>query len=408
MLPIIDLDRATVERDYARIRPLPNASRDLRFTAWSLYHAAKKAELACSFTTAQIDHLAQCFASEHHELFRWNGQEFRLTRNATDSYESAAQASRARLVGEGMLLLAMQQQRYAFWDRFDLLVKRALRNQTLKHPDSVRHAQAVREQLDIGRTGKRSDFVVENAKCQSALAEAKAGFVSPLATPPIKPDLRKALQQLAETKPLISPQPTKTYAVGTYLREEDDTHDEGSLIAFVDPEGQDHAELTVDLPQDWVRRGNYAAWLLGMGFTEAANALRNGVVREGLRVALPLKQIARHDYAYVITGVGLNSRNLQHFLQDPLNHLPHHWADWFLFALDRREVELNIIGLRVDVLDRVSAALTTAEPNPLLGVEPEFAIETSQFNGSVMPDGSMCGVITTGNIDEVQFREFTL
>ncbi|RNC81381.1 MAG: hypothetical protein ED559_06200 [Phycisphaera sp.] len=408
MLPLIELDRARVERKNARIRPLPDARNHLPFTAWSLYHAGKKAELACSFATDQIDHIAQCFANEHHRLFRWNGEVLRLTAGVTDVYESAAQASRARLVGEGMLLLAMQHEGYAFWDRFDLLVKRALRKQPLNHPESVRRARAVSKRLETGRVGKRSDFVVENAKGQSALAEAKGGFLSPFVTRDIKSDLRKALQQITATKSLIFPQPAKTYAVGTYLREVDDLHDEGSLIAFVDPEGQDDADLTVELPPDWVRRGNYAAWLLGMGFAEAANSLRNGVAHEGLRVSLPVKRIGSHEYAYVITGAGLNPRNLRRFLRDFRHHWPHHLAEWFFFDPGRHEVELSIIGLRVDVLDSISVALTSADANPLLGVEPAFEIDIAPFGGSVMPDGSMCGAISTENTREIEFREFTL
>lgn len=211
------------------------------------------------------------------------------------------------------------------------------------------------------------------------------------------------LQQLAATKPLISPQPAKTYAVGTYLREVDDLQDEGSLIAFVDPEGQDDAHLAVEFPPDWVRRGNYAAWLLGMGFTEAANA-RNRVVREVLGVSLPVKRIGSHDYAYVITGVGLNPRHLRRFLRD----FRHHWAEWFFFGPGPREVELSIIGLRVDVLDSISGALTTAEVDPLLGAEPVFETDTTRFGGSVMPDGSMCGAIAAESIREIEFREFRL
>ncbi|MCK6484526.1 MAG: hypothetical protein L6R00_10385 [Phycisphaerae bacterium] len=406
-LPIIELDQAQVERERARIRPLPDARDHLRITAWNLYHAAKKAELACSFTTDQIDHLARCFANEHHGLFRWNGEELRLTPGVTDMYESAAQASRARLIGEGILLLAMQHEGYAFWDRFDLLVKRALRRQPLHHPESVRRARAIRKRLDAGRDGKRSDFVVENAKRQSALAEAKGGFCSPFASGAIKSDLREALQQLAATKSLISPQPAKTYAVGTYLREAGDGHDEGSLIAFVDPEGEDDADLTVEFPPDWVRRGNYAAWLLGMGLVEAADALRNGIGRDGISVSLPVKRVGRHDYAYVVTGVSLNPRHLRHFLRDFRHHWPH-WQEWFFFGPGRHEVELNVVGLRVDVLDSISRALTTVEAVPLLGVEPGFETDTAQFGGSVMPDGSMCGTVTADSVRETEFREFTL
>lgn len=406
-LPIIELDRTQVERERARIRPLPPADGELSITAWALYHAAKKAELACSFTTDHIDHLSHSFANEHHGLFRWNGAELRLSQGATDTYESAAQASRARIIGEGMLLLAMQKQGYVFWDRFDLLVKRALRRQPLNHPQSVRRARAIRKRLVAHGNGKRSDFVVENSSRQTALAEAKGGFVSPYATSAIKSDLRDALKQLAATKRLISPQPAKTYAVGTYLREVNDQHEEGSLIALVDPEDHEDTDFTVDFPPDWIRRGNYAAWLLGMGFPEAAHALRTGAIREGLTLSLPVKRVGRHDYAFVVTGTGLNTRHLQRFLRDFRHHWPH-WTEWLFFGPGRHEVEMSVVGLRVDVLESVSHALAALTDVPLLSVEPALEIDTAQFNGSVMPDGSMCGTVTADSLRETDFREFAL
>ncbi|MBW7904853.1 MAG: hypothetical protein LC135_09605 [Phycisphaerae bacterium] len=405
-LPIVELDRDIVRRPYRRVRPLPQPQKQLSISAWRLYQAAKKAELTRSFDAPEIDHRAACFAAEHHTMFRWNGGELRLAPGATDEYESAAHGSRSRLIGEGMLLLTMQEYGYAFWDRFDVLVKRALRNQIVQHPDSVRRAQAIRNKLQKRKLDKRSDFVIENGKAETAIAEAKGSLVSPGTDSRIKPDLRDALKQLAATKPLISPQPTKTYAVGTYLREVDDPHDDTSLIAFVDPDDREDADLAVALPPDWVRRGNYAAWLLGMGFAEAANALRNGIAREGVGVSLPVKRVGGRDFVYVVTGAQLRPDRAHRFTRDML----HEWWHWpeFWFGPWRDFVQLTVLGLRVDALAAISRAIVVPQEQSLLTVEPTTVVDTGAFDGSVMPDGSMCGAITVESIREIELREFTL
>lgn len=406
-LPVVEFDRKQIERPRARVRPFPQPKSHLNFSAWSLYQAAKKAELACSFTSDQIDHLAGSFANEHHGLFQWNNHELRLTDGVTDMYETAAQGSRSRLIGEGMLLLTMQAEGYAFWDRLDLLVKRALRRETNGHPESVKRARLILRRFEQNKKGRRSDFVLENRDRQSALAEAKGSFVSPYAASTIKQDLSDGLKQLAATKPLIAPQPQKSYVVGTYLREANDQNGEGSLIALVDPEGREDTDLAVELPDDWIRRGNYAAWLLGMGLTDAANALRNGTGRDGVTISLPIKRVGGRDYACAVTGAAISPRHFRGFMREMQHHWPH-WPEWFVFGPWRDALELSVIGLRVDVLDTISRAIAFPVEADLLGIEPQFETATEQFEGSVMPDGSMCGSVTADSFRETEFREFTL
>src|SRR5581483_2730657 len=88
-----------------------------------------------------------------------------------------------------------------------------------------------------GTTPSRApDFIVENGKCERALAEAKGAFLTPNATCNIKGVLKDALDQLDGWDRIIDPQPSKNFAVGTFLREADDQFEEPSLVAFVDPE----------------------------------------------------------------------------------------------------------------------------------------------------------------------------
>lgn len=405
-LPVVELDRDIIRTPYRRVRPLPPPQKTLRVTAWNLYQAAKKAELTRSFDASHIDHLAACFAAEHHAMFRWSGGELRLAPGATDEYETAAHGSRSRLIGEGMLLLTMQEYGYAFWDRFDVLVKRALRNQVVQHPESVKRAKAIRRKLQQKKTNQRSDFVIENGDHETALAEAKGSMVTPGIDSRIKPDLRDALKQLAATKSLVSPQPTKTYAVGTYLREVDDPHEDTSLIAFVDPDEREDTDLAVEFPPDWVRRGNYAAWLLGMGFPEPAIALRNGISRDGIGVSLPLKRVGGREFAYVVTGMQLRPDRAHRFTREML----HDWRHWpeFWFGPWRDYVQVTVLGLRVDVLAEISRALVVPREQSLLTVEPTTIVDTGAFEGSVMSDGSMCGVIAPNTLREMEFSEFML
>ena len=47
---------------------------------------------------------------------------------------------------------------------------------------------------------------------------------------------------------------------------------EESLIAFVDPEANEPAD-PVEMPEDAIRRSNYASWLTLMGFDDVAGQL---------------------------------------------------------------------------------------------------------------------------------------
>lgn len=407
-LPIFEFDPNPILARPGRIRPFPEHAGPLKVTAWSFYHAVKKAELTCSFSSQDVDTLANCYAVEHHAMFQWNNNNLRLTAGTIDHYEIAARSSRSRLIGEGMLLLTMQWRRYAFWDRFDVLVKRALRKQLIQHPESVRRARAIKARLLNRKNDQRSDFVLENRAKETAIAEAKGSLVSPGESSRIKSDLKYALLQLAATKPLILPQPLKTYAVGTYLREADDPHSDGSLIALVDPEDREDAGFTVKFPPDWIRRGNYAAWLVGMGFSEAAAALRTGTARERLELLLPIKRVGNQDYAYVITHMGLRPKYVKQFIHD-FSGPGRHWPEcWYLLGHAKDAIELSIIGLRVDVMNAISEALTNREEKALLDIEPLFEAEIKGFNGSIMPDGSMCGAITPDSMRGAEFREFML
>lgn len=405
-LPVLELDKKIVRKKHGRIRPLPGKKHTLNVTAWNLYHAAKKAELTCSFNVETIDHLARSFAAEHHTMFVWNSGDLRLASGITDSYETAARSSRSRLIGEGMLLLTMQLEGYAFWDRFDVLVKRVLRNQVVSHPEMVKHARALRSKLKTSGVDKRSDFVIENSKAETALAEAKGSLLTPDSNSSIKTDLDYALKQLKRTKGLISPQPSKTFAVGTYLREVGDPHEDRSLIAFVDPEDDEESTLNVEIG-DSVRRGNYAAWLLAMGFNEAALSLRSAIQHKGLRVTLPIKKIGGSAYAFVVSEAAVNFGRSTNFIRN-YEYSWRYWPDWFCYGPGRNAVELMIAGIRVDALEAVTQSLENPLERSLQVIKPLFDLEITQFNGSVFPDGTMCGSISLESMKDVEFKEFVL
>ena len=419
-LPIMQLAPSNILNGNNQVLPHQSSTRNLSISAWNLYQAAKKAELASSFNAAQIGHLAYCFAAEHHQMFRWNVGNLRLVDGVTDWYEMAARSRRSGPIGEGMLLLAMHTHGYVFWDRFDVLVKRAIRKQIIKHPNNVKCVSAVRRLLAKQKCRKRSDFAVETRNGSVALAEAKGSFVTPGNNPQIARDMRYALQQLTATAKLVLPQPKKLYAVGTYLREASDPHPDQSLVAMVDPEPEEDGQSTVELPQDWIRRGNYGAWLVGMGFPESGNALRHGIGVELPGRQMLVVEVGRRSFAITIEGV-VRKRNRKiddvhpRFWLDPFFFLEGpHFSDFTVqFLRDMGVAAIRVIGTELGTLRLIESSVQNSDSTSLLekdaragDIEPQTI--SDGFTGSIFPDGTLFGQIDLDMLIGARMEEFRL
>ena len=258
ILPVFEINKRVVETPYAHIRPLNHPSKSIDFSFWRLVHALKKADSARTPNLPELWLGTAGFVMENAHLFDWSTGQLRLKAGMSDYYVDFVRGSIAGRVAQGMALLLLEDDGYSFVSSFR---------------DELRRNAKKGRSNPIGPHQKKlPDFVFEKGTRHRALAEAKGRFVPPEGSPPIKGDLNGALKQLKGGSGLLSPQPSKCFAIGTYLREVSDCSVEESLIAFVDPEANEPAD-PVEMPEDAIRRSNYASWLTLMGFDDVAGQL---------------------------------------------------------------------------------------------------------------------------------------
>ena len=372
-LPVHELAKAKVEKPHGHVRPLPKASGNMHFSAWRLAHAVKKAD-CLRWQTAPIRWVgATGFLFENGHLFDWTANEWCLNKGMSSFYADFSGSGMAGRIAQGMALLFLEDNGYAYVGRFET--------------EWTQRATTQNRQWPAGKT-KAPDFIAENGQKEWVLAESKGGFSSPGKKPPIKGALKDGLTQLDGWDKYISPQPIKSFAIGTFLRETGDTSGETSLIAFVDPEPE-IPENPVEFPRDAVRRANYASWLSLMGLDDAAARLRGG---EGdpQRYELPLFTVGERQYAVNIASMiprhpDLSSREF--------------WRNWPFWPSPslRDGIDIELVGLDLKVLRALSSATLSVGAPELLALEPSERRDTSTdlaggtFYGSVFSDGSLLG-----------------
>ncbi|WP_286880228.1 hypothetical protein [Sphingomonas sp.] len=375
-LPVHELAKAKVEKPHGRTRPLPKASGNVQFSAWRLAHAVKKAD-CLRWPTAPIRWVgATGFLLENGHLFDWTASEWCLGEGMSSFYADFAGTGIAGRIAQGMALLFLEDNGYAYVGRFETEWKRRAATQNRQWP--------------ADKT-KAPDFIAENGQKEWVLAESKGGFSAPGKKPPIKGALKDGLTQLDGWDKYITPQPIKSFAIGTFLRETGDTSGETSLIAFVDPEPE-VPENPVEFPRDAVRRANYASWLSLMGLDEAAaRLLRDDGERQ--RYELPLLTVGGHQYVVGIVSVSprhpdLSSREFWRDLRD--------WPFW-PFPWSRDGFDIEIVGLDLKVLHALSSVTQLAGASELMALEPSEGrdgpaeLDGGTFYGSVFSDGSLLG-----------------
>jgi hypothetical protein len=372
-LPVHELAKAKVEKPHGRIRPLPKASGNVQFSAWRLAHAVKKAD-CLRWQTAPIRWVgAAGFLLENGHLFDWTASEWCLNDGMASFYADFSGSAMAGRIAQGMALLLLEDKGYAYVGRFETEWRQRAATQNRQWP--------------ADKT-KAPDFIAENGQKQWVLAESKGGFSSPGKKPPIKGALKDGLTQLDGWDKYITPQPIKSFAIGTFLRETGDAAGETSLIAFVDPEPE-ALENPVEFPRDAVRRANYAAWLSLMGLDDAAARLRVGE-GEPQRYEFPLLTLGDRQYAVSIASVmprhpDISSREL--------------WRDWpfWPFPWLRDGIDIELVGLDLKVLRALSSVSPSVDASELMALEPSERRDTpadldgGTFYGSVFSDGSLLG-----------------
>jgi hypothetical protein len=292
----------------------------------------------------------------------------------------------------------------------------------MTHPERVKKAKAIASKLGVARPDLEPDFAFEKAAGEVSLMESKGSFVHPVNdNPSTKDDLRHALNQLGAWSGMISPTPGKSFAIGTYFRDASDSTGDPSLIAFVDPPGEaDGAAPPAEFPNDWVRRGNYGAWLMGMGFAESGNALRNGSELGLPGRQIPVVNLGGRNFAVTIEGLVVK-RNRR--IRGP--H-PMYWLDpLFLieelqfhafparFWRDMGVSAIRVIGTELGTLRLIERSVLSSASNSLLERNAQISDSEPQaisdgFTGSIFPDGTILGQIDPEMLMEARMEEFRL
>ena len=397
-LPVYEFEKAKVQKRHSRLRPLATANEDISFGAWRLAHALKKAECAREPNAVLLAVGAAGFLIEHMHLLDWRGEELRLAAGMSDYYADFSRTSLAGRLAQGMALLFLEGQGYAYAGRLSAEIKRY---------NGSKVAQAVlksKAKKKASMPSRAPDFLVENGKGERALAEAKGAFVGPNETCNIKGSLKDALDQLEGWDRVLVPQPRKSFAIGTFLREADDLFEEPSLLAFVDPRPGE-PEDPIEIPPDAVRRSNYASWLALMGFADAAERLRTGAGEPRRRTARVLRL---GGHSYVVTMASIRPWAPRGRVDDEVWEFIDEWPYWFLepFA----GVCLEVIGLDLDVVRRLGPAASQPGVSSLMSLEPHVErdipseIDGVRFYGSVLTDGSLLGELRMPRHHRVRFE----
>jgi hypothetical protein len=232
---------------------LANQSGSLPLTGMRLAHAVVKADflIARNYVLPSVGFLLQM----DQIIDFGSSANLRLLRGASSILNDVSQTSLTGRVGQGLSLLFAESRGYDF----------------VGHLGS--DASVLAHLAALGRR-RAADFMFEDSTGDRMILESKATFsLQTNECSSVKTVLRQALkEQVDPWMGVVTPSPSKGFAVYSCLRETDNVTP--SALVFVDPPGQ-KGSIQVELPSDWVRRQNYAAWLRVMGLRDAAVRLRS-------------------------------------------------------------------------------------------------------------------------------------
>jgi hypothetical protein len=426
-LPVHELDRIHVQVPRSRIRPFakvngftrdphtPTGRAALSFNFWQLFHATKKAELLEYRAPAAVFLSALGSLIEHFDLFATCG-ELRLQSGKSELYGDFSSTGLAGRLAQGLAFLFMESRGYAYGERLDSLLNRILRARGHRVDWGLR-----REVLNSplrAQPSRSPDFIFQrnNPAQEVAIAESKGSFVNPGAQPPIKTVLSEGLDQLNGWNRFLVPMPQKSFVVGSFLREEGDVHHEPSMLAFVDPQGDQQMRGERSYPDDAIRRANYAAWLRQMSFPQSATALA---------LARPSQETSEYILPVIQLPSGEGTRRFAFRIWASLTDfapsvpatldldLVKGWNHWVPFPFLGDPAVFLISALETTVLDRVSQAVR--EPSRVALSDLPSITDVSvpadgPLAGSVFADGTFIGAVSAGWLAEqkLERENFTL
>lgn len=358
-LPVFEMDKATVlaprlSRN-TRWKSVTKPKGDLRFRGVQLAHAVVKSDFL-EYRNPLLPGIG--FVLQSHHIVDWSRSDLCLQIGGSTLLSDFARTSMTGRVGQGLALLFAYSQGYVF----------------TAHLREYLQSQRIPVNTVNGRPLAVADFVCDGKG--RAVVEAKSSFSVQRNEPSnVKRVLKKALNdQVSPWMKRLNPVATKSFVVGSYLREHSNPRCDASALVFVDPEG-DGGGGDIEMSPATVRRENYAAWLCAMGLLQEAERMRSResqhlgkvsfvVFRVGERtVAFP----ERSDWSF-LTGI-----------------VPHRELSGRWFAA----------GIHLDALKALQAA-ARGDDARLLDYRPlEYGVdEVTQGDGdaySVFPDGTFLG-----------------
>lgn len=387
---------------------LGTTSTSLAVGQLSLLHAAAKVELSRAFTITEAFRRTLCYGVLLEDIFDWGQRPLSLQSGATASRKDSARTAMAGHLGEATTLLLMDSMDFPFWDHLPTLWTR--RRGIIDQSEQVDWPAPITRPALLSQ---EPDFIVEKwTRGSFALVESKGHMVTPGALPNYKQPLNDALAQLDGWPNVLNPTPAASYAVSTYYQESLNGAIDPSLIAFTDPppEGDRDNDLSIDLPDDAVRRGNYGSWLIGMGFENAGLRLRSYTSTDASDYELAIFSLNGEDYAVHFNRFFCPCLP-RHPFEYPWFDTQHYW-DLARFWADSIWGGFPIVGIKVATLRLIERALKQgSDRESLLGIASEGQLasiaptvdgDNSQFAGSVLKDGTMFGFI---GVDSPFWRE---
>ena len=370
-LPIYEFDQATVTKIKAPIHPHQMLQETLFFNSWHLAHAILKADCA-HYPRAQIQNKEILgFCLQYDRFFDWNVSGLRLNKGKSGYHADFSSSSLAGRIAQGMALLFLEEIGYSYVGHFKSEWRQRAKMQNKSWPKDKRTSP---------------DFIVENKKGEWALAESKGSFSR---QPKIKKVLKNGLHQLDGWDKYITPQPIKSFVIGTFIREHEHySAGKTSSICFVDPEPES-PQNPVKFPEDAIRRANYASWLSLMGFDAAAARLRSGDIGEIQLHQIPILRLDGNEYA--VSMMSNNPIPPEPFSPIFLHGVRSSLSNWF-GGKDR----IRIIGIDLKVLRALDALRISSEASDLIGLKLRHRAmpldwDGGKFYGSIYSDGSLLG-----------------
>jgi hypothetical protein len=375
-LPQYEVDKSTLAVKGRHIRPFdpkegfkarPDGSvpETLSIDAKLLMLAAAKTELARSFDFSLAAEQAAGFGIRWKPLLIMDGGPLRLKPPHLFARKDFSKTFDSGRIGEAVGHLFMTHRGYTYWDHLPTLLEATLGGQQITHAERTRIAQIVQSAGQF--PGEEPDYVYETQNGDVALSECKGSSVK--IGEPYSADasvLRKGLNQLDAWAKLVRPSPKKQFAVGTFIRHDGDSNNEPSMIAWVDPPGEETETGTFQsLPSDAIKRGHYGALLALLGFVGPGQDLRLRVRRQTRR--RPVYTIIINQRKFVIGEAG-------------------RWYRRYELLAPR-----FVIGLKVGLFEAFANALT--DPTASLDVIAINREEVQQrgITGHILPDGTFIG-----------------